>query len=310
MKKHIHHAGSGKVQAVVGLEYRDSRINDVPSDDSIRGNLFGFTTSAITKGGADQGLEAETAKTLNVGIVLNPSLPDSFGEFAFAVDYFRIRIKDEVTRIGSGALLRLCYDDPQFRSGGRFCRNIEPRAAGSNALTVNDSFVNIANQRASGFDYNLRYSTDIGPGTFRFNAEVTQNTESKERLFADDPFENLKGIINNPEFVGDFDFTYRVEGWTFRYGLSWIDGMDSYEISEEDPATSDFDLAVSDYFLHSLSVQYAADDWAVTFGIRNLLDKEPPTISFGIERRVGNAPLYSGYDYIGRQAFLRFSKQF
>ena len=40
----------GDAQAVVGFEYRKSRINDTPSDDSIRGNLYNFTTSPITRG--------------------------------------------------------------------------------------------------------------------------------------------------------------------------------------------------------------------------------------------------------------------
>jgi len=40
----------GTAQAVVGLEYRNSRINDVPSADAQRGNFQGFTSSTITKG--------------------------------------------------------------------------------------------------------------------------------------------------------------------------------------------------------------------------------------------------------------------
>ena len=40
----------GNAQGVFGVEYRKSSINDVPSDDSIRGNLYGFTSAPITKG--------------------------------------------------------------------------------------------------------------------------------------------------------------------------------------------------------------------------------------------------------------------
>ena len=40
----------GDAQAVVGMEYRKSSINDVPSDDSIRQNLYFFSGAPITKG--------------------------------------------------------------------------------------------------------------------------------------------------------------------------------------------------------------------------------------------------------------------
>jgi outer membrane receptor protein involved in Fe transport len=45
-------------------------------------------------------------------------------------------------------------------------------------------------------------------------------------------------------------------------------------------------------------------------GIRNVFDKKPPSISSGFYNRVGNAPLYSGYDYAGRTFFVNVSKTF
>ncbi|QNP42684.1 TonB-dependent receptor [Sphingomonas daechungensis] len=40
----------GDAQAVVGFEYRKSSINDVPSSDAQRNNLYNFTSAPITKG--------------------------------------------------------------------------------------------------------------------------------------------------------------------------------------------------------------------------------------------------------------------
>jgi len=95
-----------------------------------------------------------------------------------------------------------------------------------------------------------------------------------------------------------------------RYGVEWIQGTDSYAYYEEDPATSDYDLAVDDYWLHNASVQYASDGWTATVGVRNLFNEDPPTVSSGVYNRVGNAPLYSGYDYLGRTAFVNLTKSF
>ena len=40
----------GMVQAAVGVEYRKSRIDDTPSEESQRNNLYGFSSSSITRG--------------------------------------------------------------------------------------------------------------------------------------------------------------------------------------------------------------------------------------------------------------------
>jgi outer membrane receptor protein involved in Fe transport len=77
-----------------------------------------------------------------------------------------------------------------------------------------------------------------------------------------------------------------------------------------DPATNTRDLEVGDYQEHYMSVRYTSGTWQITGGVRNLLDEEPPTISQGFHNRVGNAPLYSGYDYFGREAFFQLVKQF
>jgi hypothetical protein len=44
--------------------------------------------------------------------------------------------------------------------------------------------------------------------------------------------------------------------------------------------------------------------------VRNLADEAPPIISAGFYNRVGNSPLYSGYDYVGREYFLSMSYSF
>ncbi|HEY2751876.1 hypothetical protein [Phenylobacterium sp.] len=43
---------------------------------------------------------------------------------------------------------------------------------------------------------------------------------------------------------------------------------------------------------------------------RNLFDKNPPQISSGFDNRVGNAPLYSGFDCVGRRLYVTVSKSF
>lgn len=274
----------------------------------------GFTATSgikvLTAGGADQGLAAETSKNMTIGLVLQPELPAQWGNFSFAVDYFDIKVDNGVSRMNTSDILRLCYDDPDFRAGGGFCRLIDPRVAGTNALTVHNAYVNLATDIVRGFDYTARYSANIGSGKLRANLNLTQFKEQSNKLFADDPLDDVNGTLTNPKFAAVFDTSYTYKEWTVRYGMEWVDGQSSYAYYEEDPKTSIYKLDVPDYYTHNLSLRYKGDKWEAVIGARNLTDKTPPVISSGITNRIGNAPLYSGYDYFGRTFFLNISKTF
>ncbi len=86
--------------------------------------------------------------------------------------------------------------------------------------------------------------------------------------------------------------------------------MDGYAEADEDPAESFSDYRVPSYLEHRLSARYQADNWKTTVGVRNLTNETPPEISAGYYNRVGNSPLYSGYDYVGREVFISFQVQY
>jgi iron complex outermembrane recepter protein len=275
----------------------------------------GFTaTSGVTvvsAGGAAAGLAAETSKNLTLGVILQPKFGSGFGDLSVAVDYYDIKVNNGVSRAGATGILSLCYDDPQFRAGGGFCRLINARNPSSQALTVNDSYVNLSQDIVRGFDFTVRYARDIGPGKFRVNATATRFLDQSNRLFATDPLDDLNGTINNPKWAGNFDFAYTYKKWRLFYSLEWIQGTSSYNYYGLDPAVTAFKLDVPDYYQHQVSLRYRANSkLEVTAGVRNIFDKNPPQISSGVYSRVGNSPLYSGYDYVGRTVFVNISKSF
>ena len=164
--------------------------------------------------------------------------------------------------------------------------------------------------KREGVDYTIRFEHDLGPGVIRLNTQATRYMTQDEKLFADDEFDQLNGTIENPKYSANVDVTYTMGNWRFRYGVDWLDGMDSYAFLEEDPATSTIDSTVGDYQEHYMSVRYTNEEWQLTAGVRNMFDEEPPVISQGFYFRQGNAPLYSGYDYFGREAFFQLAKEF
>lgn len=267
-------------------------------------------------GGSAIGLEAETSKNFTVGTIIEPELPEVAGRLSIAVDYFDIEINNAVDRIGYFDILTRCYEASEFRSGNNLCRYVSNRAAGTNALTVSDTYTNIASSKTRGLDFTTRYNVEVGPGDVTLYGMLTYFIDQKSKTFPDQPFDEYNGTLNTPKYTLNADLTYRVDEWSFRYGLEWISGTDSYGLLELDPATDPRIAKVGDYDLHHLSLQYKAEDWGVTAGVRNLFDRDPPKISAGLAgalatyNRVGNSPLYSGYDYVGRRVFINLTKSF
>lgn len=303
-------------------EYGDPATNPAVQANCAAEGLppdFTATTSVevITAGGAEAGLKAETSKALTAGLVLQPEFSSGFGDLSFAVDYFDIQVDNGVDRAGASNILSLCYGNTgDFAANTGFCRLVS-RDPNSRQLSVLNGYVNISTDKVRGYDFTARYVKDIGPGEFRATATVTRFLEQSSKVFSDDPLIDYNGQIARPEYTGSLDLSYKVREWRFRYGLEWVDAMSSYDYLAEqnpsldfDPATSPWLMSTPNYFLSSASVQYSADKWSVTAGARNIGDREPPKISQQIYNTIGNAPLYSGYDYFGRTYFLNFSKEF
>jgi hypothetical protein len=263
-------------------------------------------------GGREAGLKAETSENKSFGIIFQPALGTGMGDLSLAVDRFDIKVDNGVASIGGASILGKCYDDPAFRAGGSFCRLVSTRAAGTNALIITNGFINLATDVVNGTDFTVRYTNDIGTGRLRANLSLTRYDEQSNKLYATDPLVDANGTLTNPSWSGALDLNYTVQGWNYYYGLEFVGKTSSYEYYGESPIASTYKLDTPDYFLHSASIQYkdSVGKWSATLGVRNIADTTPPVISAGITNRVGNAPLYSGYDYMGRRVFVNVSKSF
>lgn len=275
------------------------------------------SVTVITQGGAESGLKAETSKAKTFGMVLQPDFGSNFGNLSFAVDYFDIKVENGVQDAGGAAILSNCYasSTADFTAKNGVCRLVN-RDPATNRLVVTNGFINLSTEKVRGIDFTARYVRDIGPGEFRSTLQYTHYYEQTTGLFPSDPEVDYNGMIRNPANTASLDLNYKWKNWRVRYGIDWVDKMDSYAYYEQrnpglfDPATSEYKLYTPNYFLQALSLQYEADKWSVTGGVRNLANRKPPTISQGVYNTVGNAPLYSGYDYFGRSYFVNITKSF
>ncbi len=298
-------------RAATSTIYKNCQTVGIPTNYGEGGaaDPLGQNVRVLTTGGAGSGLAAETSKNWTVGTVLQPPLPSSLGKLEFAVDYFNIQIDNGVAQFGGANIISSCYNDPAFAggtNGGELCPLITREASTSTnpyRATVTNAFINIANNKVRGLDFNLRYVLPVGEGSLRLNAGATRYVEQSSRINPLDALDDDNGEIFFPKWTGTFDVTYATGNVSFYYGLNWVGKMDSFEAVGEDRNNSIYQFATPDYFTHSASVRVRTGDYTFTVGVRNLTDKEPPQISGYVFNRLANAPLYSGFDFVGRTIF-------
>lgn len=266
--------------------------------------------TVVGLGGAAAGLEAETSKALTFGGVLEPRLGESFGNLSLAVDYFRVKIDNGVAQLSAATVLAQCYNNVQRTTCDSGLITRSPYTGpGTGALRVIQSYVNIADAKAEGIDFTLRYTREMFGGEFRFGAQATKFISRYSRTLPTAQIFELVGQLENPEWTGTFDVGFRKDGWNLRYGVEWVGQTDSNEYYSL-PANGGFTYErykwnTPDYFLHTANVRYDMKNYSFSLGVRNIFDTEPPKITQGYTNFVaGNAPLYSGYDIRGRQVFV------
>lgn len=266
----------------------------------------------FTGGGAATNLFAETSTNETIGVSWRP-LRDSggWGDLSIAADHFSIELSDTVTRWGNSNILARCYTSPNPATEP-LCSLVARDAL--NRLTVFDLYTNLSSQRSEGWDYGVRYMHDLFDGELTLTANLTQFNVQETQFTPEFAPSDNNGRMFTPEMSGDFAANYTRGPWTVHYGFTWVQGMDDYGDNGKNPFTSIEDLNTPDYFLHNTSVQYEAETWQLTLGVRNLLDEQPPTIWSGDTVVAGAAhgavPLFSGYDPVGRQFFANVSTRF
>ena len=304
-------------------------------------NPPGGSFQVTTIGGAVTHIKAETAKTWGGGVVL--TMPKRIADFSLAVDYFHIKVKDEVATLGN-LLLNFCYgstnypNDPSCAFIGPRYKPTDPDTPPNSAGTIRNltnPYQNIASQIAAGFDIDARYAARLLGGQFSTQLQATRMTTQKIEFFPGAGLNNYNGTLgypgfgSGPKWTGSLDTRFKLNNLTFRWGVQYVGKMSSQSVANVIYLTDagavcaqgsagcfpvHYDLSVPDYFQHGVSVQYLWKNIGqVTLGVNNLFDKDPPTISddnFNGFPRFGNFFANGAYDYRGRSVFVNITRSF
>lgn len=281
------------------------------------GFLANQSVRVLQAGGAAAGLSAETSTNFTGGVVITAPIPEEYGRLSFAADYYEIELDNSVAQVGTAFILSQCYNSPtaEFAARQGYCAFVS-RDSGTRALTVTNGYVNIATNYVRGLDFNLRYTKgEVFGGRVTANASLTKFDERYSQLFPTDPIYNVIGSLNDPEYTGQVDVSYARGPWRVRYGVEWVDavsdeGLYARQNNGVSLAANGINSFLDDYYLHNASAQWSTEDITITAGVRNIFNEDPPSGSGYWTGGIGNSPTYSGYDFIGRTAFVNISKSF
>ena len=278
--------------------------------DDFPGAAISYT--AISSGGLGL-LEAEASKSTTVGIIWTPE----FADFSISLDHFSIQVNDQVDQLGGSAIVRGCYAS-EFFPDDPLCNLFDRSIPGSGIDNIQDSFINVATQKNSGWDLAARYTTDLAGGTLIVRTQHTWQDEAKTALFAG--FErDSNGWFGDPRWVGTMDMTYIKGDWIFFWGVDVIGNVDSHDRIGGDLATVRGEtvrvvLSAESVDYHDFSVSKVFDNGiTVVGGMSNAFDTSPPqvtTLGFGVISTLGASPFYSQYDYLGRRWFVNIGYEF
>ena len=286
---------------------------------------FGGGTSSIrviSQGGAGV-VKPETSQAFTAGIVLTPTA----WPISVALDYFSYQVNDEIAQLSTGTILSGCYTADVFPNDfcNFFIRNPANHPTAPNAVVdVFQKYVNVNRQKVRGYDLLTRFDKDFAFGKLEIEGQATYVMEDFSEFFSTAAASGFgtndrNGEIGRPKLAANLRTQLKRGDFSYTWFMNYVDQTQSLTLPATQVLPNTYfgyvgaqrDIIAEDRLYHTVSVRYNQPKWSVLFGIQNLLDDEPPTVSSGVATRYGNVPAFATqYDLLGRSFFTRFDVKF
>ena len=287
-------------------------------------NLFTPTLDAVSgqvRGlfGGNPNLEVETAETITIGAVISPDL---FDGFTASIDYFDIEVENAISTLGINTVLNGCYVGDNGGPGSAFCNLVSRRPDGTiNFVSLTST--NIAGFGVEGIDLAFQANTntdflfDGALGDFFVNYLGTIELERSSQANPDASVIDCVGRFGDfcgeptPEYGHYATFGLSQDAFSARLVWQYIgsveEGADVDGVN--DPSLQGFvvnDIGDRSYFDLSGTAELG-ENVAITLGVRNLLDSEPPILGSNQEQ---SNTFPASYDVLGRTFFANLKTTF
>lgn len=249
--------------------------------------------------GGNPDLEPEKSDTVSFGFIVTPEL---LPELSITVDYYDIDITGAIAEPDAKFIFDQCIETGL----ARFCDAVN-RDPGTGFLDLGEGYVDVRNTnigaiRTRGVDIVADYVVALGASDLQFNLVGTWlDSWELQELPGETPFE-CAGTYNNgpscsrprPELATNLRSTW-ITPWDASISLLW-----RYYSDIRDEGQFGYDLPSTDYF-DIAGVWHLTDQMTLRFGIRNLLDDDPPFTPVGNVNSGNTIPIV--YDALGRYWF-------
>ncbi|MBV7315155.1 TonB-dependent siderophore receptor [Shewanella sp. NIFS-20-20] len=229
-------------------------------------------------------LEPEESTSLSMGMVWNIT-----DELDFELSYYDIQIDNVISTLSSQDVFNLERD-------GFDVSEMLFRDANGEVERLLLQKLNLGELKTRGIDFNLRYLLATQVGDFNFGAETNYVLSWEAKDGPNSPMEDIVGETDQPQFRINLSST-----WTHN---EWEASLFARYTAEQEDA--DYGTTDGQWIVDTQVGYYLPWNGKINFGIRNLLDEEPP---FNYEL---GFPFYSTslYDPIGREYYLRYNQKF
>ena len=279
----------------------------VPADVVFSNAINPASGQVRSIGGGNPNLVPEEAETLTIGFVYDVS-----EDLSVSVDYFDIQIDDAVASFGGGTnnILATCYDPAVNGSGagGQFCNTVNRRSDGTIDFVETGS-QNVASITLKGVDVILGYDVEAFGGDISVDYLGTFTSESDFLPFEGGEVIECAGNFGAncgqpvPEYKHRTSVKYATDDFTAQ--LAW---RHVGEVNDDDDGTDFTVESIDGYNYFDLSgTYYINDNYRLTAGIDNLLDKAPPVIGDN-DQQANTWP--ATYDVFGRTGYISFTAEF
>jgi iron complex outermembrane receptor protein len=301
----------------------------------------GFSSYSVEQAaGGSLTLDPETSDSWTAGFSWDQEFSNEF-DFAVSSTYYEVDIDNTIVEPSGQYVVNDCYGS--LTGNSPFCERITrnlSNPADPYITLLDRGFLNRDNEKARGVDVNLNFSDVLTIAGKPYDLAVDiRGTRVIERstLFITDTgeedFNEYQGQWGYAKWKANSYVTlewdqYRIL-WTTRY-ISDVDqnplGIDPYSDIYDTNATGTYgdtcegeayaDLTcrdvgfADDYFVHSLSLTYEEDNYAMTVGATNILNEEPPKVDGTEITSVNNAAIGYGYDMLGRVMYVNLGYKF
>ena len=225
--------------------------------------------------GGNANIEPEEADIMTVGVVYSPEFVDGL---SLTLDYWDIELTNAISSIGPDVILQGCA------ARGDYCDKID-RWPDGNVKLIDDRTTNVGGVDSSGYDFNIRYSTETDFGDLSVNLDSTYY-DTYDKTLADGTVQEHSGWYlkdgdgNFPEWKHTLNLSLRQDDWAAVWSVRYIDEVQEQWTVWWSPTVGE--RTIDSQTIHNARFTYfPLESMSVSIGLDNVFDEDPPFAASG-----------------------------